>query len=808
MRSIKMLLSAISVIALSTILVNAQTGDERRVWLQLKPDTIPSNELQTSVEIASLAHIRTPLLRDIQSLNGIKLERVFKSVVISPGLKRVTLDDANMFWVFSYNSSITIDSAIARLLKNEEVVNAGRYTGFSGDYLNPNDYYYINGETLWGFDNEYSLDSDINAVEGWEYSVGAIDQKVMYVDTGIYENHEDFNALNKIGAKYNSRNGSSDVEDIEGHGTNVASILGALTNNSVGVVGVLGGNGQGNIGSQLMVVNAFDPDPNREFWYARGDVADGVVWGINNNADLINLSLSGLFNEVELKWALCEAYHYGIPVISSMGSQDIPSVRYPAAWDDLAIAVGAITLDGNRNADSNYGYFIDVAAPSNQRTATRGYPSAYSIFEATSCSAPFVSGLVGMLLDEADERDIEIDVQEIMALVRASGHQYPHWDQYRGFGYIRSDQALELIESSGEISEKKVTATGGNWTDDNMTITVSVPTGNEAGWATGNYLFKRYLVEFPFTTNPARINGDGTKERVVVWVERDDTNGVLPHAVGWDQFQYQYAAPHAPDFSWDTTRNRLSGKIRSYTYKVYNSRGQLVEWWPVAPQNVTVDYSYRGILVPHDPTLVEASLHNPYGIPYVHLKWTRNSDDDEVIRYQIERADGYEGGSFYHLKYEYQPTSGLFVEYDDSLKGELPDFYRYKVRAESSSGWGPYSNVLHVECGGGGGGPDNADATIIQLPAELSLNQNYPNPFNPSTQIKFGLPTSSHVRLRVMNIRGETVRVLVDNEMGAGWHTVTWDSKNEGGREVASGIYLYLIEADGKSIIKRMTLMR
>ena len=59
-----------------------------------------------------------------------------------------------------------------------------------------------------------------------------------------------------------------------------------------------------------------------------------------------------------------------------------------------------------------------------------------------------------------------------------------------------------------------------------------------------------------------------------------------------------------------------------------------------------------------------------------------------------------------------------------------------------------------------------------------------------------------------MNIRGETVRILVDEEMEAGWHTVTWDSKNEGGSQVASGIYLYLIEADGKKILKKMTLIR
>jgi len=59
-----------------------------------------------------------------------------------------------------------------------------------------------------------------------------------------------------------------------------------------------------------------------------------------------------------------------------------------------------------------------------------------------------------------------------------------------------------------------------------------------------------------------------------------------------------------------------------------------------------------------------------------------------------------------------------------------------------------------------------------------------------------------------MNIRGQTIRTLVDEEKPAGWHTVLWDGKNEGGGQVASGIYLYLIESEGKYIRMRMTLIR
>ncbi len=118
------------------------------------------------------------------------------------------------------------------------------------------------------------------------------------------------------------------------------------------------------------------------------------------------------------------------------------------------------------------------------------------------------------------------------------------------------------------------------------------------------------------------------------------------------------------------------------------------------------------------------------------------------------------------------------------------------------------SMVESVTYSGGGGPPEPSPPLEEALPDELDLKPNYPNPFNPTTQIKFGLPAAAHVLLQIMNIRGQTVRLLVDDIKTAGWHTVTWDGKNESGHDVASGIYLYMIEADNKKILKRMTIIR
>ncbi|RME95454.1 MAG: T9SS C-terminal target domain-containing protein, partial [Bacteroidetes bacterium] len=72
-----------------------------------------------------------------------------------------------------------------------------------------------------------------------------------------------------------------------------------------------------------------------------------------------------------------------------------------------------------------------------------------------------------------------------------------------------------------------------------------------------------------------------------------------------------------------------------------------------------------------------------------------------------------------------------------------------------------------------------------------------PNPFNPETEIRFAVPRSSHVTLTIYNLLGQEVRRLVDATYPAGFHTVRWDAKDEGGRPVASGIYLYRMQGEG-----------
>ncbi len=95
-----------------------------------------------------------------------------------------------------------------------------------------------------------------------------------------------------------------------------------------------------------------------------------------------------------------------------------------------------------------------------------------------------------------------------------------------------------------------------------------------------------------------------------------------------------------------------------------------------------------------------------------------------------------------------------------------------------------------------------------QVPSKFSLSQNYPNPFNPSTNIEYDLPLSEKVRLKVYDLLGNEVASLVDGMQVPGKYNVEWNGRNNKGKSLASGIYLYFFEAGNYRSTKKMILLK
>jgi large repetitive protein len=102
----------------------------------------------------------------------------------------------------------------------------------------------------------------------------------------------------------------------------------------------------------------------------------------------------------------------------------------------------------------------------------------------------------------------------------------------------------------------------------------------------------------------------------------------------------------------------------------------------------------------------------------------------------------------------------------------------------------------------------NAKSQTSEIPTAFGLEQNYPNPFNPSTTISYGLPVAGDVRVDVYDILGQHITRLVSGVQEAGYHDVAWDGKDSAGRQRASGIYIYRVQAGQYSAAKKMILMK
>jgi len=103
---------------------------------------------------------------------------------------------------------------------------------------------------------------------------------------------------------------------------------------------------------------------------------------------------------------------------------------------------------------------------------------------------------------------------------------------------------------------------------------------------------------------------------------------------------------------------------------------------------------------------------------------------------------------------------------------------------------------------------DACEIRDVPLPASYSLSANYPNPFNPTTIIEFSLPEKTHVNISVYNILGQHITTLIDDFKSAGSHSIVWNGRGNSGHPIATGVYLYRMQAGNYIETKKMVLLK
>lgn len=275
-------------------------------------------------------------------------------------------------------------------------------------------------------DSYYSFQWNLPKISmpaAWDLVTNSSNVTVAVIDSGVDYTHPDLPTNITKGPDY--INSDADPMDDNGHGTFVASLIGAATNNGQGIAGV-------GWTAKLMAIKVLDSTGTGPL----SAINQGIMYAADNGAKVINLSLGGpgtCGQTTTLQSAINYAYTKGVTVIVAAGNANVDAANYSPASCNNVIDVAASTNVDSRASYSNYGAVVDLAAPGGdgsgdtQEIIGLGPDNQYLIGSGTSFSAPQVSAVVALML----ARNSGLTPDIIEAQLKSSGDAIST-DQYIG----------------------------------------------------------------------------------------------------------------------------------------------------------------------------------------------------------------------------------------------------------------------------------------------------------------------------------------------------------------------------------------
>ena len=272
----------------------------------------------------------------------------------------------------------------------------------------------------------------MQAPAAWDLSTGTGSITIAVVDTGVQSTHPEFAGRLVAGCDFVNRDALP--EDDDGHGTHVAGIAGAAGNNSSGIAGI-------SWGARIMALKVLDATGAGTYQ----QIAQAIVYAADNGAKVINLSLGGSEPSSVLEDAVNYAVAQGAVVVAAAGNDGTNSPNYPAAYA-AAIAVAATDSSNARASFSNYGSYVDLAAPGVNILST-DLASGYASKSGTSMAAPHVAGAAALLMGYSSAFTTPAQVRaalETAALDLGSSGR----DNYYGHGLLQLRSAMQFNAAS------------------------------------------------------------------------------------------------------------------------------------------------------------------------------------------------------------------------------------------------------------------------------------------------------------------------------------------------------------------------
>lgn len=349
-----------------------------------------------------------------------------------------SIDENHSYYYVTDNN---MNDVIKKCSKNPEI-----------EYAQPNYKYSIENLTSDPYINyEWGLEK-INVHKVWEVNDNDEAPTIAIVDTGVNVDHLDLK--DNIITGYNVIDGTTDVTDECGHGTHIAGIAAAITNNKVGVAGVSGE-------SKILPIKVLDSEGNG---YS-SDIATGIKWAADQGVKIINLSLGGASYDNYLKEAVDYAKKRGCIIVAAAGNKGSFRPTYPAAFEDV-IAVAAVDDNDQLCNFSNFGRYIDIAAPGLDIYSTSS-DGGYEFRSGTSMACAFVSGTIALVWGGAPDKtpkEIQniikdsakkVDISPVITYDIGAG-VIDAYNAYKVAVYGREEEVSEIEKIIDEKLEKKL----------------------------------------------------------------------------------------------------------------------------------------------------------------------------------------------------------------------------------------------------------------------------------------------------------------------------------------------------------------
>lgn len=477
----------------------------------------------------------------------------------------------------------------------------------------------------WGVDR---IDADVV----WTFGNKGVGVNVCVIDTGIDYTHPDLDDNYKGG--YDFVNDDLDPLDDNGHGTHCAGII-AAENNTEGVVGVAPGVNL----YAVKVLNRFGSG-----WLS--DIVAGIEWAVDNNMDVISMSLGTSTYSSALEEACNAAYEAGLVLVAAAGNEgdgdpSTTEISYPAAFDSV-IAVGATDEYDNVADFSNTGEYLELAAPGVNILSTMptyrvwlniayGVSEDYAELSGTSMACPHVAGVAALII-AANPGISNVEVRQILQQT-ADDVNGDGWDSAYGYGLVDADEAAGRDTLPPTISDL-TPADGAYVNSSNVTISAKI----------------------------SDVSGINESSIVMLF----DGDSVIP------------------DF------NSTTGVVSYYAellsddlYSVYLEVSDTVGNTANASWNFTVDTN--------PPTAVTNVTVTAVGSSELEISWNAASDENGVAYYNVYRSENAE-------TYELIATTTNTSYLDSGLQPNTT--YYYKVTAvdvAGNEGGAGYGNGTTIE---------------------------------------------------------------------------------------------------------------